>query len=219
MHVGQDFAQNLYLTQLQANVAVTSVHNVVDENGQSRLKKRGKRQRGAGIDLLRVRRAPGSKTRGLMLFDGRAISCALGRSGVRAGKREGDGKTPFGRFGLLSMMLRADKIRLRNLRFRWTSIRSDDGWCDEAGHRLYNAPVALPFPASHERLKRDDHLYDIVVVMDHNITRHLSVGGSAIFFHLAHDDYRATEGCVAIARHHMEWLVPRIGPKTVMIVE
>lgn len=73
--------------------------------------------------------------------------------------------------------------------------------------------------ASHEKLKRDDHLYDMVVVMDHNVTRHLSVGGSAIFFHLAYDDYRPTEGCVAISRRDMEWLLPRIGPQTIMIVE
>ena len=168
---------------------------------------------------MRVRKAPGSKTRGVMLVDGRAIACALGRSGIGVYKREGDGKTPLGRFDLLSAMLRTDRVDRRKMRFRWMSIRADNGWCDEAGHRLYNAPVELPFPASHEKLKRDDHLYDMVVVMDHNIKRHLSVGGSAIFFHLAHSDYRPTEGCVAIARHDMEWLLPRIGPKTIMTIE
>ncbi len=116
-------------------------------------------------------------------------------------------------------MLRTDKTKLRNLRLDWTPIRTGDGWCDEAGHSRYNRPIDLPFAASHEKLKREDHLYDLVVVIDHNISRHLSVGGSAIFFHLAHDDYRPTEGCVAISRPHMEWLLPYIGPKTVIIVE
>lgn len=105
------------------------------------------------------------------------------------------------------------------MRLNWTRIGPEDGWCDQTGHRRYNRSVDLPFKASHETLKRDDHLYDIVIVMDHNITRHLSVGGSAIFFHLAHDDYRATEGCVAISLRDMQRLLPRIGPQTVMIVE
>lgn len=116
-------------------------------------------------------------------------------------------------------MLRADNVRLRILQLKWKNIRSQDGWCDSAGHPRYNRPVNLPIVASHEKLKRDDHLYDMVVVMDHNVTRHLSVGGSAIFFHLAYDDYRPTEGCVAISRRDMEWLLPRIGPQTIMIVE
>lgn len=116
-------------------------------------------------------------------------------------------------------MLRTDRCRIRDVRFSWQSIGSGDGWCDEAGHRRYNRPVDITVTVSHETLKRNDHLYDMVVVMDYNITRHLGVGGSAIFFHLSHDDYRPTEGCVAIARRDMEWLLPRIGPHTVMTVE
>ncbi len=183
------------------------------------LNKRGKRRHNPIIEVLRVRKAAGSNTRGLMLADNRAIPCALGRSGVGICKREGDGKTPVGCFSLLSALLRTDRTKIRDLRFHWKPIENEDGWCDEAGHFRYNRPVKIPFAASHEKLKRSDHLYDLVVVMDHNIDRHLSVGGSAIFFHLAHEDYRATEGCVAISRPDMEWLLPRIGPTTVMIVE
>lgn len=127
--------------------------------------------------------------------------------------------TPRGRFALLSAMLRTDKVRLRDLRLSWRAIRDIDGWCDEAGHRLYNRPVTLPFSESHEVLKRQDDLYDMIVVMDHNISRHLSHGGSAIFFHVAREDLRPTEGCVALRKRDMEWLLPRIGPRTVMHVE
>ena len=65
-------------------------------------------------------------------------------------------------------------------------------------------------------MRRDDRLYDVVIVMDHNITSRMSLGGSAIFFHIAKPDYPPTEGCVAISPADMRWLLPRIGPKTVM---
>lgn len=171
---------------------------------------------GSALTLLTVRTAPGSKTRGLLTADGRTMPCALGRSGIGIKRGEGDGITPLGRFSLLSAMVRADRVPVRSSRFALTFIGPHDGWCDATGDRNYNCPVPLPYPASHEKLAREDHLYDIAIVMDHNITQRMSVGGSAIFFHLAHDDYRPTEGCIAISREDMLWLLPRIGPETVM---
>ena len=127
--------------------------------------------------------------------------------------------TPRGRFGLLHAMIRTDRVPLRTSNLTWQHIAENDGWCDAAGDPNYNRPVTLPYGASHEKLSRDDHLYDVVLVMDHNITSRMGVGGSAIFFHLAHDDYRPTEGCIAISRAHMLRLLPRIGPYTMMIIE
>lgn len=171
------------------------------------------------IDTLYVRTRPGFKTQGLMLVDGLAIPCALGRSGIGIKRGEGDGITPRGSFPLLSAMARTDRMDLRRFNLPWNVIHQNDGWCDAVQDRNYNCPVPLPYAASHERLWRDDHLYDVVFVMDHNVSRRMGVGGSAIFFHLAHSDYRPTEGCVAISREHMLQLVPRIGPGTVMLIE
>ena len=142
--------------------------------------------------------------------------CSLGRSGIGLKKGEGDGITPRGQFSLLSGMIRPDRVLIRSCQFDLSLIGEHDGWCDAVGDRNYNRPVNLPYTASHEVLKRGDNLYDIILVMDFNITRYLPLGGSAIFFHLSHADYRPTEGCVAIARRDMEWLLPRIGPETQM---
>lgn len=171
------------------------------------------------LERITVRRRPGFKTQGIMLIDNQVIPCALGRSGIGVKRGEGDGITPLGQFGLLNAMVRTDRVPLREFNVPWREIKPDDGWCDAVGDANYNCPVPLPYPASHERLFRKDHLYDIVFVMDHNVTRRLGVGGSAIFFHLSHDDYRPTEGCVAISRADMLRLVPHIGPNTVMVVE
>ncbi len=173
---------------------------------------------GNPLRILQVRQKPGSRTKGLLIADNRVIQCALGRSGIGIKRGEGDGITPRGRFLLLYGMIRQDRLTIRSCGLRLSAIGQDDGWCDAVGDCNYNRPVTLPYGASYERLARDDHLYDIVLVMDFNITNRMSNGGSAIFFHLAHDDYRPTEGCVAISRKNMEWLLPRIGPDTVMVV-
>ena len=146
------------------------------------------------------------------------MRCALGRSGIGIGKREGDGKTPFGRFKLLEAFARPDEWHLPHASLPVSQVDHTMGWCDAVGDRNYNRAVSLPYPKSHEVLQRDDHLYDVFLVMDYNVTRRMKRGGSAIFFHLVHDDYRPTEGCVAISRADMRWLWPRIGMQTEMVV-
>ena len=133
-------------------------------------------------------------------------------------KQEGDGKTPIGRFRLLEAFVRPDKWQFAHASLPLSLIDEKTGWCDAVGDRNYNCAVSLPYPKSHEVLQRDDHLYDVFLVMDHNVTSRMTRGGSAIFFHLAHDDYRPTEGCVAISRADMEWLWPRVGKQTEMVV-
>jgi len=171
------------------------------------------------LNLLRVRKSPGTNTEGILIADGRVMRCALGRSGIGIKRGEGDGITPLGHHRLIEAYIRTDRVLVRASHFPLSQITDTDGWCDAVGDANYNRLVSLPYAASHERMKRDDHLYDVVVVMDHNVTQRMSVGGSAIFFHLAHDDYRPTEGCVAISRKDMLWLLPQIGPETVMVVE
>lgn len=175
---------------------------------------------GLALRFLRVRPRPGFATQGLLHAGNRTLRCALGRAGIGIKRGEGDGVTPRGKFRLLGAMIRADRVSLRNAEIELTSILPTDGWCDAPGDRNYNRPVSLPYPASHEKLARDDHLYDVALVMDYNISQRVTAkgGGSAIFFHLARPDYSPTEGCVAVSRRDMMWLLPRIGPNTQMVV-
>ena len=171
---------------------------------------------GSALKYITIRTRPGDKCKGILTAGNRKLLCALGRSGIGNKRGEGDGITPRGEFLLLNLMVRRERIFLNSSNFEHHKISAQDGWCDAMGDRNYNRLVKLPYPASHEKLLRDDHLYDIALVMDYNYSRHLGVGGSAIFFHLAHDDYRATEGCVAISKEHMLWLLPHISPRTSM---
>jgi len=136
---------------------------------------------------------------GTLRFDGSPLRCALGRGGVRADKREGDGATPAGDFALRRLFYRADRIAPPKSGLALQALRPNDGWCDDPTRPEYNTFVPLPFDGRHEKLWRDDALYDIIGVIGYN-DRPVKPGlGSAIFLHVAAADYTPTEGCVALA--------------------
>ncbi len=166
---------------------------------------------------IRVRRRPGERSRGILFCGALAMPCALGKGGVTSFKREGDGATPRGCFLLRRVWLRPGAVLRRSLpppMLPSRTTRPGDGWCDDTGHRRYNRPIALPFAASHERMWRDDHLYDAVVEIGWNDRPAIRGRGSAIFLHLARPGYAPTEGCVAVSARDMRRLLARLTPRT-----
>lgn len=95
---------------------------------------------------------------------------------------------------------------------------ASDGWCDAPSDRNYNRPVQLPYPASTERMWRDDGLYDVVGILDHNARPRMRGRGSAIFLHVARDGYRPTEGCVALSRRDLMRVLAIVGRGAKLIV-
>lgn len=150
-------------------------------------------------------------TRGRLRLGVLDLPCALGRSGRRACKREGDGATPLGSFRILRVLHRADRVWRPRTSLPVRAIARDDGWCDAPGDRNYNRGVRLPYPASAERLWREDRLYDIVVVIDHNTRPRVRGHGSAVFVHVARPGFAPTEGCIALRRDHLLRLLAAIG--------
>lgn len=167
---------------------------------------------------LEVRALPTDKCKGFLTLGQITVPCALGRSGISMRKLEGDGATPAGRFRLLYGYCRKDRLRWLSSRLPFKSLTPSDGWCDDPTSSLYNRSVSLPFEGSHEKMWRDDCLYDVVIVLDFNIAPATKGQGSAIFFHIARDDFRPTEGCVAISKKDMRRLLPLIDSQTVMRV-
>lgn len=159
-----------------------------------------------------VRSRPGNRRQGVLALGGRTMRCALGRSGILARKREGDGGTPLGTWRLVEVRYRADRVARPVTRLAVRASRPFDGWCDAPGDRNYNRAVTLPYPASAETMWRDDRLYDIVVVLDHNTRPRARGLGSAVFLHLARDGYEPTEGCVALAERDLRMLLARSRP-------
>lgn len=128
------------------------------------------------------------------------MRCALGRSGISPGKREGDGATPVGAFAMRQLLYRPDRESRPRTALPISAISSQDGWCDAPRDKAYNRPVHLPYPASAEQLWREDHLYDLLVVLGYNDDPVVPGQGSAIFLHLAAPDFAPTAGCVALKR-------------------
>ena len=158
-------------------------------------------------------------TKGRLQLGNLNFSCALGRSGATFSKKEGDGATPFARMRLLAGYYRADRLLRPVCPLPLIPIAPQDGWCDDVADGRYNCPIRLPAACGHERMWRDDRLYDIVFVLDWNISSRSRGRGSAIFFHLAHDDLRPTEGCVALRPGDMRRVLPHLSFGLELVVQ
>ncbi len=169
---------------------------------------------GPAAQCLRVVRRPGARSRGWVLLDGRAIPVALGPAGIRHAKREGDGATPAGIWHALELRWRPDRGRRPATPLPARPMRPDDGWCDAPGEACYNRPVRRPFRASHEEMWRQDGLYDLVVVLDHNQRPRTARGGSAVFLHIARPGFAPTAGCIAFRPADLRRVLARLGPGT-----
>jgi len=146
------------------------------------------------------------------LDDGRTWPCVLGRTGVTADKREGDGATPLGGWPVRRVLYRPDRLCEPETDLPCTPIAPDDGWCDDPASPAYNQPVKLPFDGGHEALWRADGLYDLLVVLGFNDDPAVPGMGSAIFLHCAPPGGRPTAGCVALERDGLEAVLRGMGP-------
>ena len=149
-------------------------------------------------------------------FQGRLYPCTVGKGGITNRKREGDGATPRGIHRLVGMLYRPDRLaRPAN----WAlPIGPQDLWSDDPSHEDYNMLVRAPYPFSHEKLRRADPLYDLVILTDWNWPYAVKGRGSAIFIHQHRRPGYPTEGCIALSRKHLHSIAPMITLQTRLIV-
>jgi L,D-peptidoglycan transpeptidase YkuD (ErfK/YbiS/YcfS/YnhG family) len=166
------------------------------------------------VTVIRLEVLNRSATHGRLRVGNLGMPCRLGRAGIKALKREGDGATPAGDWMLRGVLFRLDRVAPPKTRLAVTPIHPWDGWCDAPRDRNYNRSVRLPYPASHETLWRKDGLYDIVVVLSHNERPRRAYHGSAVFLHMIDPGGRPTAGCVALAPRDMRRLLALCGPET-----
>ena len=150
-------------------------------------------------------------------FMGRRFPCAIGRGGITPDKREGDGATPAGRHRITGLLYRPDRLAPPA---PWAEpIGPRDLWSDDIRDPAYNAPVRAPHRFGHERLRRADPLYDLILLTDWNAAPDAIPGrGSAIFLHQWRRPRHPTEGCIALRRDHLLWIAARAAPGTRLIV-
>lgn len=153
--------------------------------------------------------------RGVRFF-GQTYPCTIGKGGITRHKREGDGATPRGVHRIVGMLYRPDRMKRPT---GWAKpIGPSDLWSDDASHEDYNMMVRAPYPHSHEKLRRPDPLYDLVILTDWNWPYAVRGRGSAIFIHQYRRPGFPTEGCIAFRRDHLAAIARRITHQTRLIV-
>lgn len=172
-------------------------------------------------DLVVVEASAKDHQKGFLRFRSISCQCALGRGGIldAPAKREGDGRTPAGLFHFDKLFYRPDRISRPHTELPKQAIADDLGWCDDPENAAYNQAVALPFPASTERLWRDDDQYDLLLTISHNRVPARPDRGSAIFLHIARSGLTPTRGCIALHKTHLLAVAAGLGPASMIRIE
>jgi L,D-peptidoglycan transpeptidase YkuD (ErfK/YbiS/YcfS/YnhG family) len=177
------------------------------------------------MQLIHVKQIGIKPYEGKIAFGNRMMSATLGKNGMTAHKREGDGKTPIGFLKPLWGYYRADRVEKPASELPFYPLKQTDGWCDAPDHIHYNRFISHPFKASAERLWRGDNLYDHIIVLDWNMgipyqkTPRQKHRGSAIFLHHKPETDKGTEGCIALNPDDLVWLLKRIDTNTVFHIK
>lgn len=157
-------------------------------------------------------------TPNLCQLDEKIYRCASGKSGIVSGKVEGDGGTPVGTFPLRQVFYRPDRVLPPITTLPVVALQPHMGWCDDPLDPLYNQQIALPYLARHEELWRQDHVYDIILVVGCNDNPVIPGKGSAIFIHLVRENYTPTEGCLAFALEDLQQILQKLTPASQVVI-
>jgi L,D-peptidoglycan transpeptidase YkuD (ErfK/YbiS/YcfS/YnhG family) len=170
------------------------------------------------LSAIAIHAAAGRPNQGWLVAGTHVLPVALGRGGIKANKFEGDGGTPRGTFRPVRLWWRADRHPRPRTRLPIQAIRPTDAWSEDPTDRHYNRAVKRMSADDGDRLTRDDHLYDFIVEIDHNTRPRVAGRGSAVFLHLARDNFSPTAGCVGMTRRDMLRLLERIGRDTKIVI-
>jgi L,D-peptidoglycan transpeptidase YkuD (ErfK/YbiS/YcfS/YnhG family) len=140
--------------------------------------------------------------------------CSLGKAGIKKKEKEGDNITPRGIFKIICIYYRSDKIKKITTAFKKIKIKKNMGWCDDPRSRFYNKEIKLPNKFNYEKFYRKDNLYDIIVPLNYNTNPIIKNKGSAIFIHIADNNYKRTAGCIGMKKNNLIKLLSIIKKNT-----
>ncbi len=174
------------------------------------------------MDII-VQTTSENATRATLICGGEKFDCALGRTGVTLAKTEGDGKTPIGSFPLRQVFYRADRVGRPETGLELRELTPEVGWCEDPKSPEYNREVVLSPKGSvddtgMDRMTRDDHVYDVTVIVGYNDDPPVAGKGSAIFMHVARPGYTPTAGCVALQLEDLQKVLKKVDKSSRLIV-
>ena len=142
------------------------------------------------------------------------FKCCIGKNGLSKKKREGDKKTPIGRFSIEHLYYRSDRIRNFSTKLKCVEIKKNMGWCDDPlNKKKYNKLISVKRKIKCEKLHRKDHKYDLFIPIKYNYSKPIKFRGSCIFIHLT-NNYKPTAGCIAIQKKDFLIMLRLINKKT-----
>ena len=147
------------------------------------------------------------------------VKCAIGKRGIGYKKKEGDLITPLGLYKIKYILYRKDRVKKLQSELRKIVIEKNMGWCDDSKSKKYNQLIYLPFKSSYEKLFKKENIYDIILVLNYNMSPIKRNKGSAIFIHIAKKNYKKTEGCVAIRKAQLLKILKKISINTKVKIE
>tara|TARA_B100001123_G_scaffold8256_1_gene10217 strand:+ start:784 stop:1275 length:492 start_codon:yes stop_codon:yes gene_type:complete len=154
-----------------------------------------------------------------LLYKGYKLKCAIGKSGIKNSKKEGDLSTPHGTFKLGMLYYRKDRNQSFKTKLKKKIIRKNMGWCNDSKSKKYNQEIFFPFKYKAEKLYRRDKIYDILINIKYNHYPIKKGKGSAIFLHLSNKNYKPTKGCVAILKKDFFKILPSINRNTKILIK
>ena len=140
--------------------------------------------------------------------------CSLGKAGIKKKEKEGDNITPKGIFKIICIYYRSDRIKKITTPLKKIKIKKTMGWCDDPRSSFYNKEIKIPNKFNYEQFYRKDNLYDIIVPLNYNTNPILKNKGSAIFIHIANNNYKPTAGCIGVKKNNLMKLLSIIKKST-----
>ena len=140
------------------------------------------------------------KNKHTLQLDEFKFKCCIGKKGSAINKKEGDKKTPKGIFKIENLYFRKDRIKKPETSLKCIEIKDNMGWCDDIlKPDKYNKLIKTNKFLKHEKLKRNDNKYDLLIPVKYNFKKPVIGKGSCIFIHLT-KDYKPTAGCIALKK-------------------
>ena len=154
------------------------------------------------------------KNKHTLLIDEFKFRCCIGKKNTTINKKEGDKKTPKGTFEIENLYFRRDRIKKPQTSLKCIEIKETMGWCDDIYNpKKYNKLIKVDKKLKHEKLKRKDQKYDLLIPVKYNFKKPVVGKGSCIFIHLT-KDYSPTAGCIALKEKDFLILLRLIKKKT-----
>ncbi len=158
------------------------------------------------------------KNKHTLQIDEFKFKCCIGKKGSTINKKEGDKKTPKGTFSIENLYFRKDRIKKPFTSLKCIEIKKDMGWCDDIQYpKKYNKLIKVNKKIKHEKLKRKDYKYDLVIPIKYNFKKPIVGRGSCVFIHLT-KNYKTTAGCVALKEKDFLIMLKIIKKNTKIII-